>query len=104
MRHVVYILDLSMPLTFDLYVGGGGILSEFFSQFLSCFFQKYFSLLLQALIKQTKYIVMMTKEGCTKIVKFHTSHYREYVFSSCLSIYFTFIAIELLLSYTIVTF
>ena len=24
----------------------------------------------QALIKQTKYIVMMTKEGCTKIVNF----------------------------------
>ena len=37
MRHVVYLLDLSMTLTFDLYVGGGGILSEFYSQFLSCF-------------------------------------------------------------------
>ena len=32
----MYILDLSMTLTFDLYVGGGGILSEFYSQFLSC--------------------------------------------------------------------
>ena len=28
--------DLSMTLTFDLYVGGGGILSEFYSLFLSC--------------------------------------------------------------------
>ena len=24
-QHVVYILDLSMTLTFDLYVGGGGV-------------------------------------------------------------------------------
>ena len=31
----MYILDLSMTLTFDAYVGGG-ILSEFYSQFLSC--------------------------------------------------------------------
>ena len=30
-------LDLSMTLTVDLYVGGGGILSEFYSQFSSCF-------------------------------------------------------------------
>ena len=37
-KHVVYILDLSMTLTFDLYVGGGGIRSEFHSQFLSCLF------------------------------------------------------------------
>ena len=29
--------DLSMTLTFDLYVVDGGILSEFYSQFLSCF-------------------------------------------------------------------
>ena len=38
-QHVVYILDLSMTLTFDLYVcGWRGILSEFYSQFfLSCF-------------------------------------------------------------------
>ena len=35
-QHVVYILDLSMTLTFDLYMGGGVILSEFYSQFLSC--------------------------------------------------------------------
>ena len=28
-QHVVYILDLSMTLTLDLYVGGRGILSEF---------------------------------------------------------------------------
>ena len=34
------------------------------------FFKKSFSLLSQALIRQTKYIVMMTKEGCTKIVNF----------------------------------
>ena len=42
--HVVYILDLCMILIFDLYVGGGGILSEFYSQFLSfgmiCLFSK----------------------------------------------------------------
>ena len=37
-QHLMYILDLSMTLTFDLYVGGGDILSEFYSQFLSCFF------------------------------------------------------------------
>ena len=35
-QHVVYIHDLCMTLTFDLYVGGGGFLSEFYSQFLSC--------------------------------------------------------------------
>ena len=33
----MYNLDISMTLTFDLYVGGGGILSEFNSLFLSCF-------------------------------------------------------------------
>ena len=44
---------------------------------------------------QTKCIVMMTKEGCTKIIKFHISHFSEYVFSSSLSIYFTLIAIVL---------
>ena len=33
----MYILDLSMTLTFYIYVGGGGILSEFYSQFLSSF-------------------------------------------------------------------
>ena len=32
-QHVVYILDLSMTLTFDLYVGGGGIFSEIYLQF-----------------------------------------------------------------------
>ena len=43
-QHVVYILDLSMTLTFDLFVdGGGGILSEFYSQFLSCFTMKNIS-------------------------------------------------------------
>ena len=36
-QHVAYILDLSMTLTFDLYVGGGGILSKFYSQLLSYF-------------------------------------------------------------------
>ena len=35
--HVVYILDLCMTLTLDLYVGGGGNLSEFYSQISSCF-------------------------------------------------------------------
>ena len=34
------------------------------------FFKKSFSLLSHVLIKQTKYIVMMTKRGCTKIVNF----------------------------------
>ena len=29
-----------MTLTFDLYVGGGSILSEFYSQFLSCIILK----------------------------------------------------------------
>ena len=32
----MYTLDLSMTLTFDLYVDDWGILSEFYSQFLSC--------------------------------------------------------------------
>ena len=53
-----------------------------------------------AKVKQTKYILMMTKEGSTKIVNFttpgagvlmlgrgHISHYSEYVLSSILSIY-----------------
>ena len=34
------------------------------------FFKRSFSLLSQALNRQTKYIVMMTKEGSTKIVNF----------------------------------
>ena len=38
LRHVEYILDLSMTLTFDLYVGGGGILSEVYWQFLTCYY------------------------------------------------------------------
>ena len=33
-QHVVYILDLGINLTFDLYVGGGAILSEFYSVFI----------------------------------------------------------------------
>ena len=62
----------------------------------------------QAKIKQTKYIVMMTKERSTQIVNFIThgagvlmlgrgliSHYCEYVSSSTLSIYITLIAIVL---------
>ena len=32
-QHVVYIHDLCMTLTFDLYVGGEGILGEFYSVF-----------------------------------------------------------------------
>ena len=38
-KQVVYIHDLCVTLTFDLYLGGGGILklSEFYSQFLSYF-------------------------------------------------------------------
>ena len=43
------------------------------------------------LIRQTKNIIMMTKEECTKIVNF-ICHYCEYMLSSCLSIYFTLIA------------
>ena len=52
------------------------------------------------------YVVMMTKEGFTKIESFmppgagilvlghgHISHYSEYVFTSSLSIFFTLIAI-----------
>ena len=31
-QYVVYILDLRRTLTFELYVGGGGILTEFYSQ------------------------------------------------------------------------
>ena len=45
MRQYVYIYDLCMTLTFDLYVVTGGILSEFYSQFLSCsywFHKNYF--------------------------------------------------------------
>ena len=38
---------------------------------------------------------MMTKEGCNKNCKIHTSHCSEYDLSSCLSIYFTLIAIVL---------
>ena len=44
------------------------------------FFKKSFSLLSQALIRQTKYIVMMTKDGCVyQHCKIHISHYSEYV-------------------------
>ena len=32
-QHVVYVLDLCLTLTFDLYVGDGGIHSEFCSLF-----------------------------------------------------------------------
>ena len=51
-------------------------------------------------MRQTKYTVMMTKEGSTKIINFMTpvdwvlmlrrgyvSHYSEYILSSSLSIY-----------------
>ena len=49
------------------------------------FFKKYFSSL-PGMIRQSKYMLMKTKEGGTKIVNF-TSH-SEYVLSSCLSIYY----------------
>ena len=62
----------------------------------------------QAQISQTKYKVMMSKEGSTKIVNFnipmaevlmlggcHISHFSEYVLSSTLSIYSTSIVIVL---------
>ena len=61
-----------------------------------------------AWIRQIKYIVMMTKEGCTKIVNYmalgagvlilgsvHISQYIEYASSSTISIYNTLIAIVL---------
>ena len=70
-----------------------------------------------AWFRQTKCIVMMTKEGSTKIVNFmnpgagvlmlgrgHISYYNEYVVSSTLSIYSTSIAIMMLLTYSIVVF
>ena len=44
----------------------------------------------KALIRHTKYSVMVY-QNC----KFHISNYSEYVLSSCLSIYFTLIAIVL---------
>ena len=60
----------------------------------------------KALIRQTKYVVMMTKEGSTKNCKFHDpqglvsdvrrghiSHSSEYVLSSSLSIYRTTLSI-----------
>ena len=37
-QRVMYIHDLFVPLTFDLDVGGGDILSEFYPQFISCYF------------------------------------------------------------------
>ena len=53
----MYILDLSMTLTFDLYVGGGGILSEFYSQFLSCSdLVKVYELLFLFLLQSVCYI------------------------------------------------
>ena len=45
-QHVVYILDLSLTLTFDLYVDGGRYLSEFYSQFLSCLIQVHVPVIL----------------------------------------------------------
>ena len=65
------------------------------------FFLKSFSLLFQAQIRQTKYIVIVTKEGTTKIVNF-ICHYSEQALFSSLSIYFR--RIMMLLSYTIVDF
>ena len=70
-QHVMRILYLSMTLTFDLYVGGVGILSEYYSQFLSCFF-KNLLLQSQAQVRQSKYIVMMTNEELILIVNFIT--------------------------------
>ena len=68
-------------------------------------------------MRQTKYIVMMTKEGSTKIVTImtpragflmlglgHISHYSDNVVSSTLLIYSTLVAIMMLLSYTIIDF
>ena len=59
-------------------------------------------------MRQTKYIIMMPKEGATKIVHFNTpmaedltlergdmSHFSEYVLSSTISIYSTLIDIVL---------
>ena len=52
LRHVVYIHNFCMTLTFYLYVGSGGILSEFYSQFLSwlwVFYSKFQKLLCEHL-------------------------------------------------------
>ena len=66
------------------------------------YFFKNLFLYFQAYIRQSKYIVMITKEGYTKIVNFmtpgakrgHISHYSEYVYY--LQLYqYTLIAIVL---------
>ena len=90
------------------------------------YFFKNLSSLLPGKDQTTMFIVMMTKEGSTKIINFVTpragvlmlgrghishyseyvciSHFNEYVVSSILSIYSTLVAIMMLLSYTIVDF
>ena len=73
------------------------------------YFLKNLSLYSQTLIRQTMYIVMMTKEGSTKVVNFmtpgvgvlmlgrcHISQHSEYLLSCTLSIYLTLIAIMLM--------
>ena len=70
------------------------------------YFLKNLLLYLGAWFRQTKYIVLITKEGSTKIVNFMTpgarvlmlgrgyiNHYSENVVSSTLSIYSTLVAI-----------
>ena len=47
-QHVMYIRNLCMTLTFDLYVGGGGIYSEFYSVFI--WFSVCFALLQYSLL------------------------------------------------------
>ena len=61
------------------------------------YFFKNHLLYSQALIRQTKYIIILTKEGSTNIVNFMTIYksYSEYVLSSTLSINFTLIDIVL---------
>ena len=76
------IINIMIPRTGVLLLGGGHISHILKMHY---FFNKSFSLLSQALIRQTKYIVMMNKKRCTKIVNF-LCHYSEYVLSSCLLI------------------
>ena len=73
------------------------------------YFFKILLLYSQAKIRQTKYVLIMTKEGSTIILHnmtlgegvlmlgcCHISQYSEYVVSSTLSIYSTLIAIVLM--------
>ena len=60
-QHVIYILDLCMILTFYLYVSGGGILCEFYSQFLSCYFVSDVLICSHAMNKDSMSFRILTK-------------------------------------------